>query len=142
MATYDGTTSVFNAWKEQVAKGSNIELDTIKALLTTNSYVPDLVNHADIADITGECSGNGYARQTLTNVVFDFSGSTAKFTADSIVFTASGGSIVCRRYVVWNDTTGDLIVTGLLNSNDADLTILDGNALTINLPAAGLFSIG
>lgn len=142
MATYTGTTQIYDSWLAAIAKGSNIALDTVKVALVTSAYTPNLATHDQISDITNECSGNGYARQTLANVSFNVSGGVAKFLADSFAFTASGGSIVARRYVIWNDTTGDLICTGLIDSGNNDVTITDGNALTVNVPAGGLFTLG
>lgn len=143
MATYTGTNAVFNKWLENMAKAANLASDTFKCLLVTSSYTPDLAAHDELADITNEVSGSGYARQTLANVAFTESGGSVKFTCDPIVFTASGGSIVARRFVVYDDTpTGDpLICVGLINNADTDVTVTDGNTLTLTIPAGGLFSI-
>ena len=89
MATYTGTTQIYDSWLAAIAKGSNIALDTVKVALVTSAYTPNLATHDQISDITNECSGNGYARQTLANVSFNVSGGVAKFLADSFAFTRS-----------------------------------------------------
>lgn len=143
MATYTGTNQVYRQWAEKLAKAANLATDTFKCLLVTSSYTPDFTNHDELADITNEVTGSGYARQTLTNVTFVESGGTAKFVCDNIVFTASGGAITARRFVVYNDTVSGkpLVCSGLINNTDANVVVSDGNTLTLQIPAAGLFAI-
>jgi len=145
MTIFTGTIQFYHSWKEQIGKTANLGSDTFKILLTTSLYVPDLANHSVLADITNEVSGNGYARQTLGSVIFNQSGGVAKFDFADPVFTASGGNIVSRRWIIFDDTVASpvkpLVCVGLLDSADQDVTVFDGNTLTFNVNAAGLFTL-
>lgn len=135
------TNTFYNKFREVVAEDVNLSTDTFKLGLTTNSYSPNLTTHTVIGDITNEVSGSGYARQTLASVSWAVSGTTATFSFAPVTFTASGGSIVARRFFVYDDTTSSdwLVCTGLLDSADADVTITDGQTLTITVPVDGFF---
>lgn len=145
MTVYTGTAAFYDSWKEQIGKVANLATDTFKMLLTTSAYTVDLVNHAVLSDITNECSGSGYARATLGSVVYSQTASVAKFDFDDPVFTAAGGNIVARRWVIFDDTVASpvkpLVAQGLLDSADADVTVFDTNTLTFNVNANGLFTL-
>jgi hypothetical protein len=143
MATTTGTLVFYDSWMQKLAEAVNLSSDSFIVGLTTSSYTPDASTHDEVADITNEVSGNGYARQTLGSVTFSQSGGTATFDAADPVFTASGGSIVARYYFIFDDdVTGDpLVCYGLLDNTPADVTTTDGNTLTLNLDASGLFTI-
>jgi hypothetical protein len=80
-------------------------------------------------------AGNGYARQTLANQTWVRSTNTVTFNADDVVYTASGGSIVARYFVLFDDTPTSpldpLICYGLLDQTPLDVTATDGNTLTV-----------
>ena len=62
------------------------------------------------------------------------------------VFTASGGSIVCRFAVIDDDTvsspvTDPLVCFSLLDNAPADVTATDTNTLTIAMNASGIFTL-
>jgi len=143
MATYTGTNQVFNKWLEKLAKTVDLASDVFKCLLTTSAYTPNFTTHDELADVTNELSGSGYVRQTLASISFVESSGVAKFTCDPIVFTATGGSLTARRFVIFDDTVaGDpLICCGLINNADTDVVITDGNTLTLQIPVGGLFSL-
>lgn len=143
MANYTGTANVYNSWIERMVEGANLGTDTFKMLLTTSSYTPNQATHDELADITNEVSGNGYARATLGSVTSNLSSNVLTFDFADPVFTASGGSIVARYWVIFDDTmTNDpLVAYGLIDSTPADVTTTDGNTLTIQVNASGLFTI-
>jgi hypothetical protein len=139
---FSGTTQLYRGWEGFKSKDVNLDSDTIKCLLVTHDYVPDLVNHSLVSDITNElASQNGYSRQSLNSVSYIYSSGAYRFLSNNIVFTAIGGSLIARRYVIFNDTTLALVCTGLLNSADLDVVVTDGNDLTISIPTTGLFSV-
>lgn len=145
MPTYTGQIKFYQDFAEQMGKKvHNLNADTLKMLLVTSTYTFSAA-HATLSDITNEVSGNGYARQTLANVAYTETAGVGKLDFDDPVFTASGGAIVARRYVIYNDTptspADPLICCGLIDNADANVTITDGNSLTFVVPTAGLFTI-
>lgn len=141
MTDYNGTTQIYESWSRRLAEASNLELDILKCLLTTSAYNVDLAAHETLSDIYAEVIGNGYERKTLQNVSFAQDGNISKFSSDEIIFTADGGSITARRYVIYNDTVIDkpLILTGLLRSDNNNIIITDGNEIVLTPPANGWF---
>lgn len=143
MASYTGTANIYNSWVEKMCEGGNLSSDVFKIGLTTSTYTPDQAAHDELADITNEVSGSGYARQTLGSVTSNRSTNVLTFDFADPVFTASGGSIVARYWFIYNDTmTGDpLVAYGLIDQTPADVTTTDGNTLTFNVNASGLFTV-
>lgn len=132
----------YNSWIEKVGEAVNLESDAFKVGLTTSSYTPDAATHDELADITNELSGSGYARQDLDGTYVNSSG-TCTFDAADTVFTASGGSIVARYAFIYDDTvSGDpLVCYILLDTTPANVTVTDGNTLTLVWNASGIFTI-
>lgn len=143
MANYTGSTNVFNSWVEYMAEAANTASDTFVMGLTSSSWTPSQSSHSLLSDVTNELSGNGYSRQTLTSVTSTRSGAVLTFDFADPVFTASGGSIVARYWFIFDDTVvGDpLVAYGLIDATPGDVTTTDGNTLTINVNASGLFTV-
>jgi len=143
MATYTATFDFYENFFEVIAETINLSTDTFKIGLTTSSYTPNLATNTVVGDVTNEVSGNGYAQQTLASVTYSQTGGVATFDFANPVFTASGGSIVARRFFIYDDTTASkwLIGTGLLDSTNADVTTTAGNTLTMVVNASGLFTV-
>lgn len=138
---------VYASAKEWIGDGTiDLDDDTFKVDLVTSSYTPDLVNHTDITDISAAIvSGNGYATFTAT-VTWTKSGSTITFDSDNPNYSASGGNIVARYAVYWDDTvaspTADpLLCYSLLDNSPANITITDGNTGTITISTSGVFQL-
>ena len=143
MPTYNSTLQFYNQFGLNVGSGAHaLPSNTYKVLLVSSSYTPDLEAHTDLSDITNELSGSGYSRQTLTGVTWTRTGATAKLDFNNPQFSASGGTLTARRYVVFDDTANLLMATGLINDADVDVAITDGNQLTINVAAGGFFTLG
>lgn len=143
MASYTGTTNIFNAWLDYLTKGANVGSDSFVMGLTTSSWTPNQSTHSTISDVTNEVTGSGYSRQTLTSVTSNRSGAVQTFDFADPVFAASGGSIVARYWFIFDDTVaGDpLVAYGLIDNTPADVTTTTGNTLTINVNASGLFTV-
>ena len=145
MTLFTSTIQFYESFKEQIGKTIDLGADTFKMLLTTSSYIPDLAAHSVLADISNEVAGAGYSRQTLLSVLFSQVGGVATFDFDDPVFSASGGNITARRWVIFDDSvatpTKPLICTGLIDSTDQDIVITDGNTLTMQISAQGLFTL-
>ena len=145
MTNYTGTINIYNSWKENMVESANLGSDTFKILLCTSTYTPSISAHTVLADITNELSGNGYARQTLGSVTSAQSAGTYTFDFADPVFTATGGSLVARYWVIFDDTptspADPLVAYGLIDNTPADVTTTDGNTLTFTVNASGLFTI-
>jgi len=145
MATTTGTLVFYDSWKKDIGDNADLTSDSFIMLLTTSSYTPNVDTHTVLGDVTNELSGNGYGRETLTTVTWTESSGTATFDADDPVFTASGGSIVARFYVIYDDTVASpvkpLVCHGLLDDTPANVTATNGNTLTVQLNGSGLFTL-
>jgi len=136
----------YESFREYIADGT-IDLDThtFKVLLCTSTYTPSASGHSAIANITNELSGNGYARQTLGTVTWVRSGGTVTFDAANTEFTASGGSLVARYAVIYDDDptspADPLVAYILLDTTPADVTATDGNKIILAWNASGIFTL-
>ena len=100
-------------------------------------------------DLTNEhANGNGYTTGgvALTSVVWTQTGGVSTFDCDNPTWTASGGSIVARYAVIYRNATVNSIVKPLLcvcllDTTPADVTATDGNPLTIQINASGVFTL-
>jgi len=147
MSTTPATFVWYNKGKGKVV-GGTIDLDApdLRVLLTTSAYTPDAANHDYVSDITHEVAGGtGYARYALVaEAKSEPTAGTWMLDSDDPTWTASGGSIVARYWVLYSfdgagDASSELIAYGLLNSADLDVTTTTGNVLTYNVPATGWF---
>ncbi len=137
--------ALFDSAKEYIGDGTiDLDSDTFICLLVTSSYTY-AATHTQISDVTNELSGNGYSRQTLTGVTWSRSGGTTTFDSADIAWTASGGSITARRAIVFDDTTTSpadaLLCSSLLDDAPADVTVTDGNTLTLQINASGMWTL-
>lgn len=114
--------------------------DTFKVVLCSSSS--NISTSSDgYAALTGELStANGYTSggATASTPTWTPSGTTLTFDTDNVSWTASGGSIVARFAVMYDDTvttpTADPIIAYfLLDSTPADVTTTSGNTLTITI---------
>jgi len=126
----------------------DLDNDTFKVMLTSSSYTPNAGTHTAKADVTNELStANGYTAggATLGSVTWTRSGATVTFDAADTVWTASGGSIVARYAVIYDDTTTSpadaLVAYILLDTTPADVTTTAGNTLTLQWNASGIFTL-
>lgn len=140
-----GTMVIYHSWSVKMGEAANLSSDTFKLVFTTSSYTPSQSTHDEYADLTNIVgSGNGYTSPvTLASCTWAQTSGTAKFDCNDVQVTASGGSVSNLRYfVVYDDTvSGDpLVGYGLLDNTPADVTITDGNTLTIVWHSNGLFT--
>lgn len=140
----------YQSFREYMADGSiDLDTDTFKVMLVSSSYTPNAGTHTAKADVTNELStANGYTAggATLGSVTWSRSGGTVTFDADDTTWTASGGSITARYAVIYDDTStspsADLLVAYiLLDTTPADVTATDGNTLTLQWNASGIFTL-
>lgn len=112
------TVSLYNHTAQRFASGANSDSDTYKVILCTAATF----NAADatLAAITKTevSTGYGYTAggQELTGVaVTTVTTNDAKFTADTVTWTASGGAIAASYAILFNDT----------DANDPPLLFID-----------------
>ena len=119
--------------------------DTFKIALYTSASNAATITTGDKASLTDEvANANGYLTggNTLASVTWAQSSGTVTFDSADSVWTASGGSIVARFAVIYSDTsvTDKLVAYSLLDNTPGDITVTDGNTLTIQMNASGIFT--
>lgn len=140
---------VYGSFKEFTGDGT-IDLDThaFKMQLHLSSYTPNLNTHTQRSDLTNEhANANGYttAGVAITGVTWVLAAGTVTFDSDNSIWTASGGSIVARYAVIYDDTTTTpvdaLFGYSLLDNAPADVTATNGNTLTVAIHSSGIFTL-
>ena len=133
-----------NALKNFVDRSQNIDLDTntIKVMLTTNTYTPNQDTHSDKADVTNEVSGTGYTAGGATLGTKSVSLSNNVLTFDAADTTWSSSTITARRAVLYDDSGGTDADKALIGWVDfeADQSSSGGD-FTIAWNASGIFTI-
>lgn len=118
----------------------DLDTDTFKmALFLSTSNIG--AGSTTYAGVTNEhAAANGYSTGG-TAITLSLSGTTT-VTVDSTdaTWTASGGSIVARFAVIY-EVGGRVLCYCLLDSTPADVTVTDGNSLTVQIHASGVFTL-
>lgn len=140
----------YNEFTEYIGDGTiDLDADTFNLglyLSTSNAATLTLSGRAAVTN--QHASANGYTQpgSALGSVTWIRSGGTTTIDSADEVFTASGGSIVCRFAVIDDDTvsspvTDPLVCYSLLDNTPADITATDGNTLTIAIDGSGIFTL-
>lgn len=118
----------------------DLDTDTFKmALFLSTSNIG--AGSTTYAGVTNEhANANGYTTGG-TAITLSLSGTTT-VTVDSTdaTWTASGGSIVSRFAVIY-EVGGRVLCYCLLDSTPADVTVTDGNSLSVVIHASGVFTV-
>lgn len=98
---------IYNGFKKKIQDGSiNLSSDTIKIMLVTSSYSPDIDAHVFKDAVTNEITGAGYTAggATLANktVTQDNTNNKGVFDADDPAWSSS--TITARGAVIYKDT--------------------------------------
>ena len=104
------TISLYNHTAARFASGANASGDTYKVMLCTAATFT--ASDTTLAGITKteHSNANGYTTggATLANVaVTTVTTNDAKFDADDVTWTASGGAIAAAYAIIYNDTDAD-----------------------------------
>ena len=120
-------------------KEIDLDNDVFEERLATSASNIATTSVGDATTVTNEVSGNGYAADAVTPT-WTQSGGTSTFDGSDGAFLASGGSITARySYLVNTTLTPDLVVAhSLLDNTPADVTVTDGNTLTVQNNASGI----
>lgn len=136
---------IYNSFKgaiNSVSWGDN-STTTIKAMLVTSGYVPNIDTHSFISDVTNEVTGAGYTAggKALLNrtITIDTTNDLAKYDADDIAWTAS--TVTARGLVIYKDT-GTPATSPLIAYIDfvSDKTSVDAD-FVIAWHANGIFDV-
>lgn len=136
------TPVVYDQFKLKQNNGNAIDLDgdTIKVMIVTNSYVPSQA-HDFISDANAnEVSGTNYTAggSAITGVTLALDADTVEWVHNDITITQSGAGFTTGRYLIWYKDTGTPTTSPVImyadNGSDfgnvaGDLTI-DGSATT------------
>jgi hypothetical protein len=132
---------VFHDRFKEYMGDSTIDMDgdTFEMRLYTSASNIATTSVGDATSATNEVSGNGYAADVLA-ATWVRSGANVTFDSDDGVFTASGGSIVARYAAIIDTTTtpDEVVCHTLLDNTPADITVTDGNSLTVQANASGI----
>ncbi len=136
-----GAWTFTNSGRTSLLDGTfDIDSDTWKmALFLSTSNIG--AASTTYAGLTNEhANGNGYMTGG-TSVTLSLSGTTT-VTVDSTdaTWTASGGPITARFAVIY-EVSGRVLCYCLLDSTPADVTATDGNTLTVQINASGVFTL-
>lgn len=141
-----GKWKVYDSAKEYIGDGTiDLDNDVFKIALFSSASNANTLTNSTFASLTNELSGNGYTSggNTLSNVTWTRSSSTTTFDADNSEFLASGGSLVARYAVIYDDTAinDPIVCVCLLDVTPADVTAPDGTKIKVNFSNSGIFSI-
>ena len=137
-----GTWAFTNSTRTNLLNGTfDIDSDSWKlALFLSTSNIG--ASSTTYAGLTNEhANANGYTTggEAITLTLSGTTTVTVDISVDP-VFNASGGSIVARYAVIY-EVGGNILCYALLDSAPADVTVADGNPLTVAASASGLFTI-
>ncbi len=110
-------------------------------LTLTNAYLADFTNqHAAANGYTQVAEGAG---KLVTITTAQASGTVTFDETTNPVWTASGGSIIARFAVIFNDShaSNQAVCVCLMDTTPADITATNGNTLTITINVSGLFTL-
>lgn len=132
--------SLYNHTAQRFASGANAAADTYKVKLLTAATFN--ATHTTLAATGGTevANGNGYTTNgaTLANVaITTVTTNDAKFDADDVVWSASGGAITASYAILYNDTDTDKPPVAFINF-DASESAGDGTDFKIVWNASGI----
>lgn len=137
-----GTWTFPNGARTNLLNGTfDIDSDSWKCALVTSSSNIGAAS-TTWAGVTNEVAqANGYTTGGIA-ITLTLSGTTTVTVDISTdpVWTASGGSITARWAVIY-EVGGNVLCYALLDSTPADVTVTDGNTLTVAASASGVFTL-
>jgi len=138
------TITLYDHTAKRFAEGANASGDTYK--LKLYSALTPSAAHITLAAVdaagTEATTGTGYTAggATLANVaVSTVATNDAKFDADDVTWTASGGSIAAAYGVIYNDTDANDPPLAVINF-DGTQTATDGADFKVTWNASGIFT--
>ena len=136
------TISLYNHTAKRFADGSNAVGDTYKVKLLSAATFDATHTTLTATGGTEATTGTGYTAggATLANVaVTTETTNDAKFDADDVTWTASGGSIDASYAILYNDTDADDPPVAFIDFGGAE-SAGDGTDFLIVWNASGIFT--
>jgi hypothetical protein len=98
---------IYNSAKKKILDADiDFAVDTIKVMLVTDAYTPNIDTHEFRSSVTNQITGSGYTAggATLANKTVTMNTTTDKgvFDADDVVWTTA--TITARGAVIYKDT--------------------------------------
>jgi len=138
-------SAIYNSFKRDIANGSiDLDTDTIKVMLVTSTYVPNVDTHDKRDDITNEVVGTNYVAGGGTlagkTVTVDNTNDRAIFDGDNQVWAAA--SITARGAVLYKSRGGAASADELICYIDfgSDITST-GADFTLSFNAVGIIAL-
>lgn len=139
----------YNKFPEYLGDGTmDMDNDSFYCALFLSTSNCATLTWDQYTDLTNEhANANGYTTggDALTSVAWTEAAGTVTFDFADPTWTAAGGSITARFAVVWDTTpvapADPLVGYSLLDNAPADVTVTDGNTLTLNINASGMLDI-
>ena len=136
-----GSWTFTNEGRTKLLDGTfDIDSDSFKmALLLSTSNIG--ASSTTYAGVTNEhANANGYTTGGKALTMALSGTTTVTVDCDDQVWTASGGSITARFGLIY-EVSGRVLCYCLLDSTPADVTATDGNTLTVQINASGIFTL-
>lgn len=136
-----GTWTFTNEGRTKLLDGTfDIDTDSWKmALFLSTSNIG--AGSTTFAAVTNEhAAANGYTAGGIAETLTLAGTTTVTVDGNDPVWTASGGSIVARFAVIY-EVAGRVLCYCLLDAAPADVTATDGNTLTVQIHASGIFTL-
>jgi hypothetical protein len=136
---------LYNSFKRDIANGSiDLDTDTIKLMLVTSTYVPNIDTHTKRSDITNEVVGVGYTAGgvTLANKTVAINNTTDKGVFDADDITIPNATITARCGVLYKSRGGVATADELIGYIDFVTDVIStGGNFTITFDVAGIITI-
>jgi hypothetical protein len=119
----------------------DIDTDTFKMalLLSTSNIGAASTTYAGLTNEHANANGYTTGGASVTLTLAGTTTVTVDISSDP-VWTASGGSITARFAAIY-EVGGKVLCYCLLDSTPADVTATDGNTLTVQINASGVFTL-
>jgi len=119
----------------------DLDTDTFNVALFNSSFSTATRFYSTTNEIAGV---NGYTQggEVVAGISLAEAAGVVTFDADPVAWNASGGPITARYAVIYKDGGSDPILGYiLLDTTPADVTVTDGNSLTITWAANGIIRV-
>lgn len=136
------TVSVYNHTAARFASGANAAGDTYKVKLLTAATFDATHTTLTATGGTEATTGTGYSAggATLANVaVTTVTTNDAKFDADDVTWSASGGAITASYAILYNDTDTDDPPVAFIDFGGSE-SASDGTDFLLVWNASGIFT--
>lgn len=131
----------FQQFVEDLAKGVHVFTSDATCTVTValcNAANAPVATNSVLANLT-QIAYTNLSSRVVTGITSEHTTGTVTFTANDLVLTASGGAVAAFRYIVLYNDDPTSPADPLIGWYDygSDLTLADGETLTIDFGASG-----